>query len=139
MARLRAIRASMIPSAASAAALKWSGLALVLCSLVTGLGGQLASWWPSRSAAVVARLVWGGDPDGGSGDASSGALPMVVRVLHGGLRSDLAGAPLGFDLQLALQVLATALAVAFMLAIPVGLVAAWLLRHESMPRRLPLT
>ena len=138
MTRLRAIRASMIPNVASAAALKWSGLVLVLCSILTGLAGQ-ATTWPTGPAALLARLVWGADSAGGTGEATSGALPVVVRVLHGGLRSDLSAAPLGLDLQLALQLLATALAVAFMLAIPVALVTAWLLRHESFPRRMRLS
>ncbi len=134
MSSLRVMKAGLSKRDGAALAAKWSGLVLLLAS---GLSGAAAS---ARVLAARADGVLGGAGtlagDGAAADGVreliGGAVPVALRALKGGAGwGVLAKADTG--LSVAVQVLATGLCFALLLAIPVALTTAWLLHKGSAP------
>lgn len=127
MSRLRALRSASPDLARSA---RWSGLLLILAAMLSALARPDARLFRtlSRPIDLLVAFLGGGDP----GDGLAGRIvPILLRGVGGnGLRPELtAGA--GLDLLISVQVLATALAIGLLIAIPVAVMTLWFLRSSA--------
>ncbi|HEY3174608.1 MAG TPA: zf-HC2 domain-containing protein [Candidatus Polarisedimenticolia bacterium] len=140
MERLRRMRASMSSRPGGAAkpgalAARWSGLVVLLGAAMAflaypGAGGRGAI---GRSRDYLAALLSGNDPAGRSTDFAGGTILVALKALGGGFRTELpAGA--GLDLILVVNLVATSLLIALLLALPVAALTAWFLRKEARRR-----
>ena len=141
MQKLRAVkRASMRAQARgwSPPAAKWGGLAVLLgaalAAIVRPAGPALRAL--GAPLAFIAGLLAGADSADGAADVTGRAVSVALRFVGVALKPELtAGA--GIDLVVTFQLLATALTIGFLLAIPVGILTAWFLHSSSTRRDLP--
>jgi len=131
MDRLRELRESAARAGVTIpAGGRWGTLALVVGSALTALSvaGSVRLSVMSRPLAEIREGLTGGWTESVR-DMAQRALPFLARSTHAGMQMDLpAGA--NPEISLALQFLATGLGIVFMLAIPAGALAAWLLRES---------
>lgn len=137
MNRLRALRAAGGMKGTMSAA-RWGGLSVILGSVLALLsrpdGRMMSALF--HPLDYLAALFAGTEAAGSAEGAAQAAAALALAVAGGGVRPELtAGA--GVDLLLTVQVVATALLIGLLLAIPVAMVTAWFLRDGLADRQIP--
>ncbi|HET9481860.1 MAG TPA: zf-HC2 domain-containing protein [Candidatus Polarisedimenticolia bacterium] len=134
MAKLRAMKQAAASAAGGALAARWSGLTLVVLAALAGITapGSAMGRLLVRPFSFVAGLF---GPGGGEAarDLAGAAVPVAMRFLNGDLHAELASSS-GLDVLLMARLAATALALCFVLAIPVAALTYCLLRHGRTHR-----
>lgn len=139
MSRLRNLRTSAValghPDASLFHSAKWSGLA-VLSGI--GLASLTAAFIPAlralgRPLAGLAGLFTDGQAVQQAREFAGAVVPMAMRALNGDTGLELS-ASTGLDVVISVKLLATALGLASMLAIPVAVLTIILLRGGGGPR-----
>lgn len=127
MARLRTMKRASLDLSGAA---KWSGLLLILGAMLPAF---VRSDTPvlrtlTRPLSFLVGFLGGGDP----GDGLAGRVaPIFLRAMGGGgVRPEIT-AGVGLDLAVGIQVLATALAIGLLIALPVAVMTLWFLRNGT--------
>ncbi|HZI93448.1 MAG TPA: zf-HC2 domain-containing protein [Patescibacteria group bacterium] len=129
-------RAQASPWAPPAA--KWGGLAVLLGAALAAItrpfGGALREL--GAPLTFIAGLLAGTDSADGAADVAGRAVSVALRFVGVALKPELTSGA-GIDLVVTFQLLATALSIGFLLAIPVAILTAWFLHSSSTHRDLP--
>jgi putative zinc finger protein len=142
MQKLRALKKASARASSTSGwappAAKWSGLALLFGAALGVFTRPAAPALKTLGAqlAFFAGLLAGTDPPGGAADVAGRAVGVALRIASFAIRPELTSGS-SPDLVVASRLVATALTLGFMLAIPVALLTAWFLHTGSGRDRFP--
>src|SRR5262245_31372780 len=140
MQRLRSMRdaASLRGAGEASPALKWSGLVALLGAGLAYLARPAVPAIKALGAplAVVAGLLGGSDAPAGAADVAGRAVAVALQFVGIAIKPEWASGA-NVDLTGSFQLLATALTIGFLLAIPAGVLTAWFLHAEAGRDRFP--
>ena len=132
MDKLRALK-----NTAERPAARWSGLAVLMgaaLAVVTRPALPALKALGAPLALIAGFFAGNGGSDGGA-DFAGRAVAVALRFAGVALRPEMTTGA-GVDLVITFQLMATALTIGLVLAIPVALLTAWFL-HENAPRNRP--
>jgi len=132
MHRLRAIKRAGAGSSFDGPAARWGGLAVLLGAGLALLTKPAVPALKTLGAplAFLAGLFAGGDGAGAGADFAGRVVAVALKFAGVALRPEITSGA-GIDLVVTVQLMATALSIGLVLAIPVALLTAWFLHQGS--------
>jgi hypothetical protein len=134
MSRLRSLKraGAVTGSALEAPAARWGGLAVLLGAGLAMITRPAAPALKALGAplAFLAGVFAGGDGAAAGPDFAGRAVAVALKFAGVAIRPEMTSGT-GIDLVIVVQLMATALSIGLLLAIPVALLTAWFLHQGS--------